>query len=279
MTRGNSNKKVISLKNRRRKFKGIKIDNKIIAGGILLAIGIGVFLGFRPNAYQIIINGKMVGAVKNEQIIEAAKQTVMTQLEESYHAQIKFEDGVQTKKYHAKKRDYIAPSYLITYMRKNMNVLIAFKEIYVEGKSIGIVASDEDVKALKEALKKEYYGDKDVEVDFGKKVEVKEVFAKEEDLINKDTLFEKCTVTTPKIVEYKVGSGDSLSGIAAKLGITIENINTENVGFTNQTVLKIGQVIKARVNDPLLPLIVTKDNTVSKANKDVKQTAEGKKEE
>jgi len=271
MTRGNSNKKVITLNQRKRKYKGLKIDNKVMILAILAAIGVGVFLGIRPNAYQVIISDKPVGAIKDEQILVAAKQTVMVQLKEVYHAEIKFEGEVQLKKYRAKKRDYIDPSYLVTYMRKNMGVLIGFKEIYVEGKSIGIVASDDDVTELKNTLKKEYYGDKNVEVDFGKKIEIKEVFAKESQLIDKELLFEKCISTTPKIIEYKVKTGDTLSGIADKFNISSENIIKENAGFTDNPVLKIGAVIKVRINEPQLPLVVTKDNTV-------KEKVEGEKE-
>ncbi|MDF2614097.1 MAG: LysM peptidoglycan-binding protein [Clostridia bacterium] len=280
--RRNSNKKVIALQQRRKRHRGLKIDHKVMVIAVCIAIGIGVFLGLRPNAYEVIINDKSVGAIKDEMILESAKQTVMAQLKDIYHAEIKFEEEAKLKKYRAKKRDYIDPSYLVTYMRKNMNVLISFREIYVEGKPIGIVESDAAVEELKIILKKEYYGDKDVEVDFGKKVEVKEVFAKESDLINKETLIEKCTATTPKIVQYEVKSGDTLSGIADKFNISIENIRKENAGFTENVVLKIGEVINARINEPLLPLVVTKDNTVTdKALESPasKEALEGKKEE
>ncbi len=252
-----NNKKVITLKpGTRRKGKSLKVNNAMIAMAILAAVVIGLFLGFRPNAYQVMIQGKSIGAIKEKKILDAAKQTVNAQLQSLYGSEIKFEEEVELKRYRAKKRDYIDPSYLVTYMRKNMNVLIAFKEIVVEGKAIGIVASDEEVQQLKEALKKEYFGNKEVEVEFGKKVETKQVFAKESDLISKSLLIEKCTTTTPKIVEHEVKSGDTLWGIANKLGVSTENIITENPHLGEKTILKIGEIIKAKVNEPLLPLII-----------------------
>ncbi|MDF2878688.1 MAG: LysM peptidoglycan-binding protein [Clostridia bacterium] len=274
MKQNKSNQKVIKLKNTGRKSKTARFDNKVIGIALVIAVAIGGFLGFRPNAYQITIAEKVVGAVKDEKIVEAARDTVKAQLESTYNAEIKFEDEIELKKYHAKKRDYIDPTYLVTYIRKNMNVLIAFKEIYVEGKPVGIVASDEEVEVLKAALKKEYYGNKEVEVDFGKKVEIKTAFAKESDLINMDTLVEKCAVTTPKIVTYEVKAGDSLWGIANQLGVSIENIKKENQGFTDTTVLKIGDKLKAKINEPMLPLIVTKDLTIEQETVD-----DGKKEQ
>ena len=274
MKQNKSSQKVIKLKGAGRKGKTARLDNKIIGIALAAAVAIGGFLGFRPNAYQIIIAEKVVGAVKDEKIVEAAKDTVKAQLESTYKAEIKFEDEIELRKYHAKKRDYIDPTYLVTYIRKNMNVLIEFKEIYVEGKPVGIVASDEEVEVLKAALKKEYYGNKEVEVDFGKKVEIKPVFAKESDLINMETLVEKCAVTTPKIVEYEVKAGDSLWGIADQLGVSIENIKKENPGFTDTTVLRIGDILKAKINEPMLSLVVTKDLTAEE-----KTAGEGEKEQ
>ncbi len=258
MKRGSSNKKVIKLRKKKR-FIGTGIGNKLIVVAILAAIGIGIFLGLRPNAYQVTIKGKVVGAIKDKAILEEAKATVISQLKSLYQADVKFEEDAVLMRYRAKKRDYIDPSYLVTYMRKNMDVLIAFKEIYVEGKSIGIVASDNEVEELKALLKVKYYGNKEVKVDFGKKVEVKEVFAKEDQLINKDLLVEKCIVTTAKSVEYEVKSGDTLWGIANKFGVSTENIIKETPELSEKQVLKIGNIVKARVNEPLLPLIIIED--------------------
>ncbi|WP_069999251.1 LysM peptidoglycan-binding domain-containing protein [Cellulosilyticum sp. I15G10I2] len=267
MTRVNS-KKVIALKPDRRRRRRPRSSSRIIGLAVVVAIGIGLFLGFRPNAYQVMIQGKSIGAIKEKKILDTAKETVAAQLESLYGTEVKFEEEVELKKYRAKKRDYIDPSYLITYMRKNMNVLIAFKEIIVDGKVIGIVASDDDLEVLKESLKKAYYGNKDVEVDFGKKVETKQVFAKEADLINHDLLVEKCTATTPKIVEYEVKSGDSLWLVADKLGVTTENIIKENPKFSESNVLRIGEMIKAKVNEPLLPLVVIEKDTQEEGAED-----------
>ena len=262
-----TNKKVIKLSDRQKKYSvkdkvkdRFKFDQRMKYLAVIIAALVGVLLSFMPNAYKITISGVEVGAVKDKKTIEMAKETVITQLQNAYGTEVKFEEEPEIKKYRAKKKDYIAPTYLISYMRKNMNILVSFKEIYVENKSIGIVTSDEEVEELKAELKKKYYGDSAVEVEFGKKVEVKDKFAKESELIPINKLVEKCTVTTPKVVEYEVQAGDTLSGIAAKLNTTIDNIVSANNGFTSSTMLRLGQTIKANVNEPLLPLtIVEKD--------------------
>ncbi len=250
------NQKVIPLNGTRKKGKQKRKDHRIIWIALCFAATIGIFLGLRPNAYEVSINGKVIGAVKNKEIIEEAKQTVEAQLKTKYNAEISFEEEPILRKYRAKKNDYVNPSYLVTSMRENLNVLICFKEVLVEGKSIGIIASNKELEELKAQLKTAYYGNKEVEVEFAKKVELRDIFAKETSLIKMERLVEKCLVTTPKEVTYVVQSGDSLWSIASQLGISLESFIAENEGLTENSILQVGQEFKAKVHEPLLPLKV-----------------------
>ena len=264
-----SGQKVIKLNNaRRRRSLDLKPDRKIMVIAIVIATILGIWLAFRPNAYEISINGEVIGAIKDIKVIEAAKDTVITQLKTEYQSDVKFEDDLELRRYRAKKRDYIDPTYLISCMRSNMQILVGFKEIYVEDEPIGIVTSEAEIETLKTELKKKYYGDKAVKVDFGKKVELKDVFAKEADLISMEKLVQKCTVTTPKSVSYEVQSGDTLSGIASKYNTTIDSIISANPEFTDKVVLRIGQAIKVNINEPLLPLKIVKEEVPAEENKE-----------
>lgn len=254
LDRGRRGKKVIKISDRRKKGRSVRVDNHMIRIAIAIGISIGVLLTFMPNAYQISIDGTVVGAIKDKKVIENAKDTVEAQLKSEYGTNIQFEDELVLKRYKANKKDYIQPEYLVTYMRNSMGILVEFKEILVEGKSVGIVATDEDVEELKAALKEKYYGDKDVEVEFDKDVKVVNKFAKESELTNMDRLVEICSATTPKSVTYSVKAGDTLYGIALSLGITVDNLKSANPELNDKTVLSIGDELKANIYEPLLPL-------------------------
>ena len=255
-------RKVIKL-NSKKKFGFINMDQMTMVIAVMIAVIIGVLLALKPNAYKISIDGKFIGAIKDKKVIEGAKATVITQLQGIYHAEVKFEDDLKVERYRAKKKDYIDQNYLISCMRNQMEILIGFKEIFVEGESLGIVASEEEVNTLKEELKQKYYGDKAVKVDFDKKVEVKDVFAKEEDLVKMDKLVQKCTATTPKSITYTVQPGDSLSSIADRYNITMDSIISANAGFEKSVVLQVGQDIKLNINEPKLPLKVITDEVIT----------------
>lgn len=244
---------VIKLKTAKR---GLRVDeeNKVMVIGIVVAIIVGLLLAFMPNAYKISIKGEFIGAIKDKKVINGAKETVITQLKEQYGTEVQFDEDLEIKRYRAKKKDYIDPTYLISCMRDKMDIVIGFKEIFIEGEPIGIVPSEEALDVLKAELKKKYYGDKEVEVAFDKKVEMKDIFAKEEALISMDKLVQKCTATTPKSIKYTVQTGDTLSGIASRYNTTMDGIISANKGFTSDTVLQLGQVINANINEPLLPL-------------------------
>lgn len=267
--------KVIKLNSSRGIF-GVDKRGMIIA--IIVAIVIGLFLAFKPNAYKISMNGEFIGAIKDKRVIEGAKDTVITQLKSLYGTEVEFEEDLEVERYRAKKKDYIDQSYLISSMRSKMDILIGFKEIFVEGESVGIVASQAEVETLKDELKKKYYGDKEVEVEFGKQVEVKDVFAKEEDLISMDKLVQKCSTTTPKSITYTVQPGDTLSGIASKYNTTIDSIISANKGFSSQTVLQLGQVINANINEALLPLTIVESKQATDTDVESTQSEEQKAE-
>ncbi|WP_054742698.1 LysM peptidoglycan-binding domain-containing protein [Cellulosilyticum ruminicola] len=252
--RGRRGEKVIKISDRRRKGHSVRVDNHMIRIAVVIGIGIGILLTFMPNAYQISIDGTVVGAIKDKKVIEHAKETVKAQLKSEYGSNIQFEDELVLKRYKANKKDYIQPEYLVTYMRKSMGILIEFKEILVDGKSVGIVATDEDVESLKEALKERYYAGRDVDVEFGKDVKIVNKFAKESELTSINRLVEICSATTPKSVIYTVKGGDTLYGIALSLGITVDNLKSANPELNDRTVLSIGDKLKANIYEPLLPL-------------------------
>lgn len=230
------------------------VDRRIMTIAIGVAVVIALFLAFMPNAYKISMNGEFIGAIKDKKVIEGAKDTVISQLKNAYGTEVKFEEDLEVHRYRAKKKDYIDQSYLIACMRKKMGILVGFKELFIDGESVGIIASDADVDTLKNELKKKYYGNNELEVAFTKTVETKDIFAKEEDLISMQKLVQKCATTTPKSITYTVQAGDTLSGIASKYNTTIESIISANEGFTSQTVLQVGQTINANINEAFLPL-------------------------
>lgn len=261
--------------------KVINLRQKKTSRPLIIAVAIGAIVGIglvvAPNAYEIKINGEVIGAIKDKKVIEAAKETVITQLEGTYQSEVRFEEDLELRRYKAKKRDYIDPTYLISAMRNDMQILIGFKEIFIEDKSVGIVSSEDELEELKQQLEIRYYGKDIPNSEFGKEIELKEVFAKESDLISIDNLVKKCSVTTPKTIEYEVKAGDSLSAIASKYNTTVEMIIAANPEFGDSPTIVIGENIKVNINEPLLPVNIIQE--LPKEEKSMEAVEEGEQKE
>ena len=245
--------KTIYLNNarRRRKFQNKKMVVGVVVG-LSLLVGVGVAL--LPNAYRITVDGEVIGEVAKREYIDEALKTLEVKLEKQYKTEVKMEEVNDIKKVRVAKKDLMDPNKLESALREHLDIELEFQELYVDGEKVAIIESKEALDELKTNLKKKYYDDTSIRADFANEVKLKSIFATEEDLTPMDELVDICTKRQKKIVTYEVQPGDTLSGIAKKLGTTITDILKANEGMTDKTPLKIGQVLSAEVRTPLLGL-------------------------
>lgn len=254
-----SRNKTIYLKDRRNKSRRGKNPRVVWASIIGIGILLGTLFAFWPNAYEVSIDGTVIGALEEKEFVDNATETVIAQLKSKYNTEIKLEGEIVSKKVRASKKDMITPNYLATYMRENMDFLLEFEELSIDGKKVAIIESKQVLDELLVRLTQEYIGETDKKVEFANKVELAPVFAKEKDLISLDALVAKCMQTRQETVEYEIVGGDTLSGISSKLGITIAKLLGANEGMTETTVLKLGSKLKAVVDVPLLDVKVIEE--------------------
>lgn len=230
-----------------------KVNGKRVAGVVIgLSVLAGVGFAFMPNAYQVTINGEVVGALEKKEYVNTAIETVKAQLENTYDTKVTLEGVDQVKWVHASKKQMITPDYLASYLREKGDVELELRALKIDGEQIGIVKSDEVVDELLVALTEEYHDDETLKGKFTKEVTTEPVMAKESDLMDFEELVDVCTKTSKQQVTYVVEPGDVLSGIASKLNVNIASLLSANEGLTETSVLRIGQELKAEVKVPFL---------------------------
>ena len=261
--------KTIYLNNSRRRRS--RTNPKTILMGII-AVGVlgGTAFAFLPNAYQVSIDGEVIGYVDKKEYINTALQTVEKQLENKYNTEIEMGELDELKKVHVSKKDMIDPNQLPSYLRENMDVKLKFQKLFVDGKEIAVIESKETLEELKQALKDVYFDDTTVKAEFKNEVKLEEVYTTEDELVDMETLVDLCKKRQRKEVTYTVASGDTLSGIASKLGIDVQSLMDANEGVTAN--LQIGQELKATVRVPVLGLERIEEPTKETAEKAVKET-------
>lgn len=261
--------KTIYLSNTKRRRN--RANPKAILMGII-AIGAlgGTAFAFLPNAYAVSVDGEVIGYVDKKEYIDTALQTVEKQLENKYNTEVQIEGLDELKKVHASKKDMIDPNKLPSYLRENMDVTLKFQKLFVDGKEIAVIESEEVLDELKEELKDVYFDDKNVKAEFKNKVKLEEVYTTEDELVDMETLVDLCKKRQRKEVTYTVADGDTLWGIASKLGIDVQSLIDANEGVTPK--LKIGQELKATVRIPVLGLELIEEPAKETNKEAVKQT-------
>lgn len=251
MARRNSKTIYLSNSRRRRSPKDKRVIVSMVIG-LTAIVGAGVAL--LPNAYRITENGEVIGVVAKKEYIDTALETVEVQLEKQYKTEVKIDDIDEIKKVRSAKKDLIDPNKLPGFLRESLSIELEFQEFLIDGERVAIVESKESLDELKTQLKKKYFDDTNVRAEFASDVKLKPVFTTEDQLMPMEDLVDLCSKRQKKTVTYEVQPGDSLWGIANKLGCSIPDILKANEGMTDKTPLKIGQELKAEVRVPLLGL-------------------------
>lgn len=250
--------KTIYLKNRKKHTRKGRHQRAFWTGVVAIGVILGFVFALWPNGYEVTVGDVVVGTLEDQTAVEKAKETVIAQLENKYQTGVKLEgeESIRIKKKRITEKTKITPNYLVTYMRENMDFLLEFRTLSVDGKQVGIIESEAVIDELLERLTKKYIGETEQKVEFVNKIELKSAFAKEKDLMDINELTQKALVTRNEIIAYEVGAGDTLYGIAIKHKTTVAKVVGANEGMTEKSVLSIGQKVNIEVEVPFISVKV-----------------------
>ncbi len=250
--------KVIYLKDRSPAAQSKRKKNIIKWSGII-AIGLIVFLWvIWPTGYKVKINGKEVGVISSRELIEESLTTVIAQLEQNYNTTIKLnnEDDIQVSYAKILPNNKITTSYLVTYMRNHMEFILEAKEMFVDGESIGYITSEDTLNDLLLRLTRQVYKTETINTRFINDIVLETTYITEQEILSDDALFDIATQTTKEAIIYEVQAGDTLSGIALKLGVSLLQLINANEGVTETSSISVGKKLNAHVDIPYIKIEV-----------------------
>lgn len=100
---------------------------------------------------------------------------------------------------------------------------------------------------------------------FGEKVEIAEAYISKDLITSAEEAADQITKESEKNKIYEVASGDSLSTIASKNGLTVDTILRLNSGLSENTVLQIGDEVIITVPEPELTVVTVEQSTYEEA--------------
>ncbi|OOB80274.1 MAG: hypothetical protein BEN19_00555 [Epulopiscium sp. Nuni2H_MBin003] len=257
-------RKIVYLQHKKREQQNHKRDMQIKIISILaLIIFIGVIL-FYNNGYMIEIGGNKVGVISNKSLLDESIELAILQLEQKYQTKVIMvnQDDIKLFPYKIFNSNKITSQFLVTYLREKMVYSLEFQELYVDEKSIGIIESDQILDDLLLELTYLKYKDKTADTKFTSNIRTSSKFASPDELMTLNELVHLATQTSPAYAEYKVQPGDTLSGIAYKLGITINKLANNNPTLNNNNTIVVGDVLQVQLDVPFIQIQKADENSL-----------------
>lgn len=223
---------------KRKDFYGQK--KKILAhfaGGILVAIGVVAMFNY-STAYEYAYNGKVLGYVKNQDDVYKILSLASDQLSEEYGSNIKInaENDISFKRVVSLDKDIDDVDSVLKRLTYMQNVQSEGCGIYVNKKLMVVVTSQKAAENVLNQIKQAYTPVKDKttyeEIGFVEDVELKDISVRLTTIKSVATAIDIISSGAQKEEVYTVQAGDTYYGICESLGITFDELKSNNPGLS-----------------------------------------------
>jgi Membrane proteins related to metalloendopeptidases len=228
------------------------------------------------NVYMVSIENEELGFVQNKESVTKASENARLLLKQQLGAEVQVEKMAVATSVKPNSQKLLSESQLADKIRKMLlnndtYYKIEAYQITVDDKIQMIVNNKATAETVLEEVKNSYIpADSKPNVQdatFVENVTVSSIFVSDKEF----TTFEDAVNTLKSPVEekttYSVVQGDTLSGIAAKNGISTKWLLTINPGLQANSILKIGQVLVLSVPKPLVSVRTTEKNVYTQSIK------------
>lgn len=248
------------------------VDKKRFAvsvGAVGLVLILASYIYFSGVAYAVSIDGTELGKVRSKQDVETLVQKVKEEYKQQQNSEIGVASQITYVRTRASKKDLISSQSLEQVVRDKVNYTVQSFSILANGNSIAAFKTKEEAENVIAAIKAAYVNKEDMskykEVTFAEKVEVKQEFNNQGEImpVEEATAFILKGTDEEKI--HTVAEGESIWSISRKYNISIDNLQKANPKI-NPDKIKIGQKINLVVPKPLVSVKTTematyKENT------------------
>ena len=241
--------------------------NHIISGFIAIVCLTLVFAFFNAKnyalGYEVIIDGKVVGYIDDTNIVEDAIKSVAEVVKTYVGEEENYSKKPEYIRRLVDKDECMTKEAVEEYLLANLDYIVPSYGIYIDGKFVTAVTSEDIAKSVKGEYLKRYCG---IEYTEETILETKEKYTYSLDYnhgINSLASFEEAISilagTDKELEKYVVVAGDTLSGIAEKFGMQSSvEIVALNPELADGNLIHVGDEILVEKASPLLSVIATR---------------------
>jgi len=214
---------------------------------------------FGHNAHEVVVNGESVAVVRLDRNIteDVIVETVAAQLEEIRGVtEVVIDAEVELVPIRASWDEIEEPEVVVAAVMDAVNYSVAAANISVNGVVISSLTTREEAETVLEKIIERHISEDAIieEADFLEDVIIEDydIFVDAIDIVTIYEAVELLIASTEVERVYEIVSGDSLSLIAVKNDVTVEQIIAANPGITENSLLRIGQLLQLTVPQPLV---------------------------
>lgn len=226
---------------------------------VFIAVGaLGfVYVSSAKNAIAINVSGNTVAIIKKTKKLDTEEITKQAELKikSEIGTEIVINEKIEFAETHAKSSEINDPNDAVIKLSNSITYKVLAYKITIEGTTMAVLKNKADAQKVLDALMEPYVPQGDVKIvkqEFVENVAISDIYVSPEELTTFDKAVEILTTTSSVPETYVISAGDTLSTIARKTNMSIEELLKKNPGYTMETKLKIGDELLVSVAKPVL---------------------------
>lgn len=232
----------------------------VLGGMAFLTAGAVVLAGFllnADNALEVLVDGETIGFVVRDGDISAESllEQVSNTLAVTVGANVVLEQGISLQPLRASQDEIMTRPEMVSALRDKLAFTVEGFVIMVDGVDMGVLRSQEAAQDLLQNLLNQHVGE-GVQMaftpEFVESVDIEGRNLEPGQLELPDTVFARLHQSRATQQQHYVTSGESLSLIASRYDMTLEQLRAANPEATD--VLSVGQRLNVIHNTPLLSI-------------------------
>ena len=227
-------------KNRRKKQRQmhlLMLALVIVVGIVILAAAL------RKNGEQIFVDDTYAVTIRRGKVTaEDFTKSVEAQLAASLGTSVQINETITFTPVRASKEDIVTTEYALSTVCSMVTYQVEAAVVTVDGGEVLALATEQEAQSVLDQIINEYIpeGTEVAEKGFVENVEIRKKFVDSRQIVSTEQAYATLTAGTPATETYTVTSGDTLSIIASKNNIAVEDILEANPTMTITTPLQIG---------------------------------------
>ena len=240
---------------------------------MMVLIGATAFIALVSSItdYEYSYNGKKLGVVRDQQDVLEILDLISEELSQEYGSSIQInpETDIHFERVFSSGMEIDDADTVLKRFTYMGDVQTQASAIYADGEILAIVESEQIANSVLDRVL-DYYlkDDDDTEyeyVGFAEEIEIKPYNTSLSNVVSENSAYKKIRSGGQQEVTYKVVSGDTLSGICAKLGVTMKELKAMNPGVDENTLLHIGDKFVVSEEIPLLTVETVEVSTFAES--------------